>query len=133
MAQAALILDNSDGWLPIDFSEVEIGRRAFRSGENEYILNGQKVRLRDVSELLASSGLAERTYTVIGQGLVDAAVGRLRPRGHTRWRTEALGRRGAAAVDRAGLAGGDEHEQGGDEPRHVHLLIRGSGGQAAPV
>ncbi len=74
MAQAVLKLDNSDGWLPIDFAEVEIGRRAFRSGENEYILNGQKVRLRDITELLATSGLAERTYTIIGQGLIDRAL-----------------------------------------------------------
>lgn len=74
MAQAILTLDNSDGWLPIDFTEVEIGRRAYRSGENEYILNGQKVRLKDITELLASSGLAERTYTIIGQGLVDQAL-----------------------------------------------------------
>ncbi len=74
MAQAILTLDNSDGWLPIDYTEVEIGRRAYRSGENEYILNGQKVRLKDIAELLASSGLAERTYTIIGQGLVDQAL-----------------------------------------------------------
>ena len=74
MAQAILTLDNSDGWLPIDYTEVEIGRRAYRSGSNEYILNGQKVRLKDVTELLASSGLAERTYTIIGQGLVDQAL-----------------------------------------------------------
>jgi chromosome segregation protein len=74
MAQAILTLDNSDGWLPIDYSEVEIGRRAYRSGENEYILNGQKVRLKDVTDLLATSGLAERTYTIIGQGLVDQAL-----------------------------------------------------------
>ncbi len=74
MAQAILTLDNSDGWLPIDYSEVEIGRRAFRSGENEYILNGQKVRLKDITELLATSGLAERTYTIIGQGLIDRAL-----------------------------------------------------------
>ena len=74
MAQAILTLDNSDGWLPIDYSEVEIGRRAHRSGENEYILNGQKVRLKDVMDLLATSGLAERTYTIIGQGLVDKAL-----------------------------------------------------------
>ncbi|MFQ5422092.1 MAG: AAA family ATPase, partial [Anaerolineae bacterium] len=53
MAQAILTLDNSDGWLPIDFTEVEIGRRAYRSGENEYILNGQKVRLKDITDLLA--------------------------------------------------------------------------------
>lgn len=74
MAQAILTLDNSDGWLPIDYSEVEIGRRAHRSGENEYILNGQKVRLKDITDLLATSGLAERTYTIIGQGLVDQAL-----------------------------------------------------------
>ncbi len=74
MAQAVLTLDNSDGWLPIDYTEVEIGRRAYRSGENEYILNGQKVRLKDIMELLATSGLAERTYTMIGQGLVDRAL-----------------------------------------------------------
>ena len=74
MAQVILTLDNSDGWLPIDFTEVEIGRRAFRSGENEYLINGQKVRLRDVQDLLATSGLAERTYTIIGQGLIDQAL-----------------------------------------------------------
>lgn len=74
MAQAILTLDNADGWLPIDYAEVEIGRRAYRSGENEYLINGQKVRLRDVQDLLATSGLAERTYTIIGQGLIDQAL-----------------------------------------------------------
>lgn len=78
MAQAALTLDNSDGWLPMEFSEVTIARRAYRSGENEYLLNGNRVRLRDITELLAKSGLSRRTYTVIGQGLVDAALS-LRP------------------------------------------------------
>jgi chromosome segregation protein len=74
MAQATLTFDNSDGWLPIDFSEVSIARRAYRDGENEYLLNGQRVRLRDISELLARCGLAERTYTIIGQGLIDTAL-----------------------------------------------------------
>ncbi len=74
MASATVTFDNSDGWLPIDFSEVSITRRAYRDSQNEYLINGQRVRLRDVNELLASSGLAERTYTVIGQGLVDAAL-----------------------------------------------------------
>jgi chromosome segregation protein len=74
MASATIMFDNSDGWLPIDFSEVAITRRAYRDGQNEYLLNRQRVRLRDVSELLAQSGLAERTYTIIGQGLVDAAL-----------------------------------------------------------
>lgn len=74
MASATVVFDNSDGWLPIDFTEVAIARRAYRDGQNEYLLNGQRVRLRDVSELLSQSGLAERTYTIIGQGLVDAAL-----------------------------------------------------------
>ena len=74
MAQAILTLDNSEGWLPIDYSEIEIGRRAHRSGDNEYLLNGQKVRLRDITDLLAKSGLAQRTYTIIGQGLIDQAL-----------------------------------------------------------
>lgn len=74
MASVEITFDNSDGWLPIEFSEVSIGRRAYRDGQNEYLLNGQRVRLRDVSELLAKCGLAERTYTIIGQGLVDAAL-----------------------------------------------------------
>ncbi len=74
MASATIVFDNSDGWLPIDFTEVGITRRAYRDGENEYLLNGQRVRLKDVSEILSKSGLAERTYTIIGQGLVDAAL-----------------------------------------------------------
>jgi len=74
MASATVTFDNSDGWLPIDFTEVTVSRRAYRDGQNEYLLNGQRVRLRDVSELLANSGLAQRTYTIIGQGLVDAAL-----------------------------------------------------------
>ncbi len=78
MAEVSLTLDNSSGWLPIEFSEVTITRRAYRSGENEYLINGSRVRLRDVNELLAESGLSQRAYTVIGQGLVDAALS-LRP------------------------------------------------------
>ncbi len=74
MASAEIIFDNSSKWLPVDFSEVSISRRAYRDGGNEYILNGQKVRLKDISELLGNSGLSERTYTIIGQGLVDSAL-----------------------------------------------------------
>jgi chromosome segregation protein len=78
MASASLTLDNADGWLPIDFSEVTITRRAYRSGQNEYLVNNSHVRLKDITELLAKSGLARRTYTVVGQGLVDAVLS-LRP------------------------------------------------------
>ncbi len=74
MARVTLTLDNTTGWLPIEFSQVAIERRAYRSGENEYYLNGNRVRLRDITELLGQSGLGRRTYTVIGQGLVDRAL-----------------------------------------------------------
>ncbi len=74
MASAEIIFDNASKWLPVDFSEVSIRRRAYRDSGNEYILNGQKVRLKDITELLGNSGLSERTYTIIGQGLVDSAL-----------------------------------------------------------
>jgi chromosome segregation protein len=74
MAEVILTFDNSDGFFPIEFNEIEIGRRAFRDGANEYVLNSNRVRLRDVGDLLSHSGLSERTYTVIGQGLVDNAL-----------------------------------------------------------
>ena len=78
MAQASITLDNNDGDLPVEYSEVTISRRAYRSGENEYFLNGSRVRLKDITELLSKSGLGRRTYNVIGQGLVDAVLS-LRP------------------------------------------------------
>lgn len=78
MAEVSLVLDNADAWLPVDFGEVTITRRAYRNGENEYLVNGARVRLRDIMELLAESGLSQRAYVVIGQGLVDAALS-LRP------------------------------------------------------
>jgi chromosome segregation protein len=90
MAHVSVTLDNTSGWLPIEFSEVEIARRAYRSGDNEYYLNGNRVRLRDVTEILASSGLSERTYTVIGQGLVDQALSQ-RPEERRRLFEEAAG------------------------------------------
>jgi hypothetical protein len=74
MAQASITLDNNDGGLPLDYSEVTISRRAYRSGENEYLLNGSRVRLKDITELLDKAGLGRRTYNVIGQGLVDAVL-----------------------------------------------------------
>jgi chromosome segregation protein len=90
MASATITFDNADDWLPIDFSEVTITRRAYRDGTNEYLLNGQRVRLREISELLAQSGLAERTYTIIGQGLVDSALS-LKPEERRRLFEEAAG------------------------------------------
>lgn len=74
MASVTLVLDNTEKWIPLDFSEVTITRRAYRSGENEYYLNGSRVRLRDVSEILAKSGLGRQTYTVVGQGMIDRVL-----------------------------------------------------------
>jgi chromosome segregation protein len=74
MAAADILFDNTNGWLPVDFSEVALTRRAYRDGRNEYFLNGQHVRLREIVELLSQSGLSERTYTILGQGLVDASL-----------------------------------------------------------
>jgi len=74
MASATITFDNTDNWLPVDFSEVALERRAYRDSGNEYRLNSQRVRLMDVNELLAQSGLSERTYTILGQGLVDASL-----------------------------------------------------------
>ncbi len=74
MASAEILFDNTSNWLPLDYSEVAMTRRAYRDGRNEYFLNGQHVRLRDVNEVLAASGLSERTYTILGQGLVDASL-----------------------------------------------------------
>jgi chromosome segregation protein len=74
MAEVSLTLDNSQGEIPIDYAEVEITRRAYRDGDNEYRINGQQVRLADVTELLAQTGLGKRTYAVIGQGLIDQVL-----------------------------------------------------------
>jgi chromosome segregation protein len=74
MAEVGLVLDNSAGWLPSEFSEVTVARRSFRSGETEYLLNGQRARLRDVLLLLAQARIGHDSYTVIGQGLVDQAL-----------------------------------------------------------
>ncbi len=74
MASVTITFDNASAWLPVDFSEVAVTRRAYRDGHNEYLLNGQTVRLKDINELLAQSGLSERTYTILGQGMVDASL-----------------------------------------------------------
>jgi chromosome segregation protein len=71
MAEATLTFDNSESWLPTEFSEVTVTRRAYRSGENQYLINGRKVRLKDVALLTAGLG---QSHVVVGQGLVDAAL-----------------------------------------------------------
>jgi chromosome segregation protein len=73
-AEVTLTLDNTSGWIPLDFSEVTLTRRAYRSGENEYFINNARVRLRDVIELRNRAGFGQSSYSVIGQGLVDAVL-----------------------------------------------------------
>jgi chromosome segregation protein len=74
MAEVGLLLDNSASWLPSEHTEVTATRRSFRSGESEYLINGQRVRLRDMFLLLAQARIGHDSYTVIGQGLVDQAL-----------------------------------------------------------
>src|SRR4051794_29161174 len=78
MADVTLVLDNADALLPVDFGIVELGRRLYRSGENDYLLNKQRVRLRDLVDLLDAAHLAENAFLFIGQGMVDQALA-LRP------------------------------------------------------
>jgi chromosome segregation protein len=93
MAEAILTLDNADGWLPIDFSEVSIGRRSYRSGDSEYLINGARARLRDVVELLGEGRLGANELVVVGQGTVDAALS-LRPEERRQLFEEAAGVKG---------------------------------------
>jgi chromosome segregation protein len=78
MADVTLVIDNEDRLLPLDFGEVELGRRLFRSGENEYLLNRQRIRLRDLVDVLDEANLADNAFLFIGQGMVDQALA-LRP------------------------------------------------------
>ena len=74
-ASVALTFDNHDRAIPLDFPEVVIERKIFRDGTNEYALNGSRVRLRDVVELIARLGLGETKHNIIGQGEVDHMLG----------------------------------------------------------
>ena len=74
MAEGSLTLDNSTGWVPSEYSELTVTRRSYRSGENEYLINKQRVRLKDVVLLLAQARIGHDSYTVVGQGLIDAAL-----------------------------------------------------------
>ncbi|MHB8673465.1 MAG: chromosome segregation protein SMC [Candidatus Limnocylindrales bacterium] len=78
MADVTLIIDNADGLLPVEYSVLELGRRLYRSGENDYLLNRNRIRLRDLVDLLDAAHLADNAFLFIGQGMVDQALS-LRP------------------------------------------------------
>ena len=70
-AYVAITLDNSDHQLAIDYDEVTVARRIYRSGESEYLLNGTVCRLKDVNELFYDTGIGKEGYSIIGQGQID--------------------------------------------------------------
>ena len=73
-AEVVLTIDNTDGALPIDYSEVTISRTMFRSGGSEYAINGSSCRLLDIQELLSDSGIGREMHVVVGQGQLDAIL-----------------------------------------------------------
>ncbi|CAA9280903.1 MAG: Chromosome partition protein smc, partial [uncultured Actinomycetospora sp.] len=73
-AEVTLTIDNADGALPIDYAEVSITRRVFRSGAGEYEINGSSCRLLDVQELLSDSGIGRELHVLVGQGQLDAIL-----------------------------------------------------------
>ncbi len=70
-AYVAITMDNSDHLLPVDYEEVTVARRVYRSGESEYLLNGTPCRLRDVNELFYDTGIGKEGYSIIGQGQIE--------------------------------------------------------------
>ncbi len=73
-AEVTLTIDNHDGALPIEYTEVSITRRMYRSGESEYEINGDSCRLLDIQELLSDSGIGREMHVIVGQGQLDAVL-----------------------------------------------------------
>ncbi|MFJ2083145.1 chromosome segregation protein SMC [Micromonospora chokoriensis] len=73
-AEVTLTIDNTDGALPIEYTEVSITRRMFRSGESEYEINGNSCRLLDIQELLSDSGIGREMHIIVGQGRLDGML-----------------------------------------------------------
>ncbi|GED97597.1 chromosome segregation protein SMC [Gordonia crocea] len=89
-AEVTLTIDNSDGALPIEYSEVSITRRMFRDGAGEYEINGESCRLMDVQELLSDSGIGREMHVIVGQGRL-AAILESRPEDRRSFIEEAAG------------------------------------------
>ena len=77
MAEVSMTFDNSDSRLPVDFSEVQVSRRIYRSGESEYMINKAPCRLRDIHELFMDTGIGTSAYSMIGQGKMDMVASKL--------------------------------------------------------
>ena len=89
-AEVTLTIDNADGALPIDYSEVSITRRMFRDGGGEYEINGSSCRLLDIQELLSDSGIGREMHVIVGQGQLDAVL-QARPEDRRAFIEEAAG------------------------------------------
>ncbi|SDP47859.1 condensin subunit Smc [Actinopolyspora xinjiangensis] len=89
-AEVNLTIDNADGALPIDYTEVSITRRMFRDGASEYELNGNACRLRDLQELLSDSGIGREMHVIVGQGQLSSIL-QAKPEEHRRLIEEAAG------------------------------------------
>lgn len=74
VASVTLIFDNSDKYLPLDYLEVSIRRRAYRDGTNEYSINDEKCRLKDITDLLLDTGIAKESFNIISQGKVEEII-----------------------------------------------------------
>ena len=74
MAEVTLVVDNADQRLNVEFTELEVARRLFRSGESEYLINGSRARLKDIDALLASTGLRQDGYAVVAQNDIDFVI-----------------------------------------------------------
>ncbi|WP_317395106.1 chromosome segregation SMC family protein, partial [Blautia hydrogenotrophica] len=70
-ASVSITLDNGDRKLPVDYKEVTVTRRLYRSGESEYLMNGSSCRLKDIQELFYDTGIGKEGYSIIGQGQID--------------------------------------------------------------
>ncbi len=74
MAEVTVVFDNTDAFFPLDYSQVSVTRRLFRSGESEYLLNRAPCRLKDVADLFLDTGIGREGYALIGQGSIDAVL-----------------------------------------------------------
>ena len=74
VASVSLTFDNIDHYLPLEYDEVEIKRRVYKDGSNEYFLNGERVRLKDLTNLLLDSGIAKESFNIISQGKIESII-----------------------------------------------------------